>query len=291
MNTPVPLVPSLASTPVPSVFPFLKLPRELRDMIYELSLASSNGSTLRDKEELRISQGGQSSQFDPDLFNNAIMRVCKAVFAEAHPVFYARNIFHYALKIKTVLNNEHKPNITSLSQRFLQQTPSQHMRHISFGVQSDYPRRLSCIEIEQMLPRYLDVVATSCPQLYKLDLHLISSPFLFISTARARRSWQAAGDIAKMEWEGATLEALRRIITQTRLSHLTVTALPRDESEDVFTELCLPLAPIRHWNISNHYAWEGFTLRLSSFHRELLMESEAKGEHAIQRWTWLRKQQ
>lgn len=237
------------------------------------------------------------------LVDNAIMRECKAVLTEARPNFYAKHCFHHTLELQNLVSDGGNPtlNITFLDQKFLLQPP-QHMRHISFGLRPGIKDlRLYRDEIEQLLPQYLETVAISCPQLHKLDLHFISGPPHSRHTVKARNvwgSWQAARivegrwqtlGLSKMEWEGAIVRAIQNIIMQTRLSHFTVSALASIEPENVFTGLCLSLAPRHQWIVSNYCKWEALTHKLNLARHDHIIIFDDNEQRTVQRWSWVRK--
>ncbi|CAD6574255.1 MAG: hypothetical protein ASARMPREDX12_006480 [Alectoria sarmentosa] len=123
MDDNAPFVLPAASNAESPTFPFMKLPSELRDLIYDIVLVSGDGSTLRDKNELTILYTGPRMVLE--LVDNAIMRVSKAVLKEARPISYAKHCFRHALELGNLVSDQGQPtpNLNFLNQKFLQQAP------------------------------------------------------------------------------------------------------------------------------------------------------------------------
>ena len=73
---------------------FDKLPREIRDMIYELLLVNPHsGVHFRAiRKHQRLAYNDPFPKID---LNTAILRTCKKAYAEGLPLLYERNVFTY----------------------------------------------------------------------------------------------------------------------------------------------------------------------------------------------------
>lgn len=299
MNASIARVNSAAPSADFPTFPFMKLALELRHLVYGFIVAPSDGLTLRNKNELRHIHHSDNG-YKLLLADTTILRVCKAVLAEAWPVFYAKNHFHYLIDTSQpgTPHKKYTRKKAFLDRHCINQS-AEHVRHISIEVAVSYVATdpsLNRGEVEQILPKHLEVIAASYPQLRQLEIHLVSAPTNLRGTEKANKipgSWQVAKQRSP-DWrvpsgptqnlEGATLSAIRKIKTQTSLSRFTVSALASEEN--VFIELCLPLASREHWTVSNHYRWAGFSQRMHLSITNHLKTLENRKEHAIQQWHW-----
>ena len=72
-------------------FPFMKLPGELRNMIYKLCLKKHQIVKFGKK----VSDVGDSSKSDSDVFTPNLLRVNHQIYNEAHAILYGANTFDF----------------------------------------------------------------------------------------------------------------------------------------------------------------------------------------------------
>lgn len=86
-------VPATAITP-PQAHDFLTLPAEVRCALYRALFNPTEKRILRRREDAEARKAPYIT-----LFDNAIIRTCKVVCAEALPIFYSTQRFHYSAEL------------------------------------------------------------------------------------------------------------------------------------------------------------------------------------------------
>ena len=237
----------------------------------------------------------------PPLVDTSLLRVSKRVYEEVAPIFYAQNHFHYLIETHGLdMFYEMYTQNQRFSKRCFLKYGAEFVRHIGLEVTIGFDAsdpRVYRDEVERILPKYLEVIAQSCRQLRYLEIHFISAPPSVQKTDKAIAvpgSWQVAkkqraawqvDNIPKQIWEGATPLAVERIMAQTRLSRLTVSATASNESENVFTGICLPIAPREQWTVSDR-SWVGFPTILHGRIEIFLKWLRSPEEYSVQQWCW-----
>ena len=146
----------------------MDLATELRLMMYEQALSSSKEITLRSPKDLEVRKNRHGQRVRPpnrpQIRNISILIVSKKLFAEATPVFYAMNRFHYTI-LPTV------PSVQGVLRHF-----AMHL-HLMQHVSIDYALHTSASdvsEVDRLVSTRLRSVINGCPNLRTFTLPLLT---------------------------------------------------------------------------------------------------------------------
>lgn len=273
---------------------------EVRDIIYDLCLVTTKGTTLRAWSEMLETTKSGGSGFKSYRDNNVkfsdvgILRISREVHKQALYIFYSRNKFHYTILYSDVHTNT---PIFHRNGAFL--THLSLMRQISLdfreGITSAW--RINYKKIgEQLLPEYLRTIEKHCiprgsRNLSTLDLILISLPNYI-----GHPSNELLG-------KGATSDILHKMYP--RIGKLTILAIgcghntildPEGSnpymplpSQHVLSPLCSEIAPVKEWEKTSSEFWTAITLPYSWLpgNKNPIEEFNRLGRHgdSIHIWT------
>lgn len=135
-----------------------RLPTEIRLAIYEFSFTINNNKcTLRRMEDLLSLKS--PIPFFIGLFSNSILTTCKTIYAEALPLFYASQTFHYPAEVDGLFCQP------AIKHEYLQW-----VKHISIDVTLNLQ---SFKKLEPIVTRHVEKITKHCPKLSSFTLHVI----------------------------------------------------------------------------------------------------------------------
>lgn len=216
----------------------LDLPPEIRLIIYKMCLVQYGKSTLRSPEMMLRTELLYDLKSPPEaniqLFENAILRVCRKFNKEATPVFYSSNRFHHSLSCNPLGGAD----MLEFSNKKILRT-LQHMKHISLDIYqlADSPIGPHGFNISanRLLSKFLDEIRGRCGEsLRSLEIQLLCKD-------RGRRG------LTPLLSERSTSSAIRNM--QAHLQSLTITGyrFPWTRDHSVLVEFCLNIAPNHMW--------------------------------------------
>lgn len=216
------------------------LPIEIRLAIYRFSFSSNNKCTLRRVEEL-TSQRHKTAPRNVKIFSNSILTTCNTIYAEALPLFYASQTFHYAAELDCVF---HQPTI---KQEYLQW-----VKHISIDATLTLQ---SFDKLEPLVTTHIHSILTHCTKLTSFTLHVIpaaetsTDPFFSLEM------------IPKTLGNHAAAKALRKL--RPRLDTLSIVTLGNWHSLHHFHEA---VASDEQWVEGEKcYEWPGLSLTAAQY--------------------------
>lgn len=151
----------------PQTFDFLRLPAEIRVLVYGICLVPDGKPTLRSPKWMLRKVKGDKHQ----LCDNAILRVCRMTYEEAIPIFFARNRFQHSIDCDTIDQDG-----LWISKDVMFQGSLHRMRHVSLDVfDMPVPRRSEEYPtVDQLLSKCLDEVIRQCGEdIRSLEIHLL----------------------------------------------------------------------------------------------------------------------
>lgn len=218
---------------------FFGLPPEVRLVIYQYCLVPKGKPTLRNPELVPTRHPCHIQ-----LCDNAILRVCRMIYEEAIPVFFASNTFHHSLRCKTI-------GLSPISSDTLFMRNLQHLRHVSLDVWAGCWSEDFNPAANRLLSKFLDGVRGQCGEsIRSLEIQLVSL------ASDHSRSVPLLG-------EGITTLAIQKL--RPHLQSLTVVGYSSSwpHSSNVLEEFCLAIAPDEFWDKRRCRNWPGVSLPLA----------------------------
>lgn len=208
------------------------LPPEVRLAIYEFSFTGGKECTLRRLHELPP----QTWTIAYKVFNNAILRTCKTIHAEALPLFYASHTFHYPAELDGVFQ---RPNITEAYLGW--------MKHLSISVTvTPYSRA----NLDAIVARHVQTMIEHCAKLSSFTLHVVPS-----SEATDPPMFSLL-PIPRTLKKGAAADALKTL--RPRLNRLSIVTFG---DWDTLHHIRQAIADDEQWAEGDKcYAWPGLSL-------------------------------
>lgn len=174
---------------------FFTLPPEVRCTIYKTLF--SDKCTLRRPDEAKARDASHI-----ELFDNSILTTCKIIYAEALPIFYASQTFHFSAEIDGVFRD------SKILQAHLNM-----IKHISIEVTL---RAQSFKRLDSIVAAHVDEITKHCTKLTTFTLHIIPATKPndepFISQSLVQRTFT--------DLTAAT--ALKTLRSSRRLKSLTI---------------------------------------------------------------------
>jgi len=256
-------------------FALLRLPKELRLVIYELCVSTNTKRTLRSPDEIPLSPSydchyrkwdGKHLSYEINLHSfPAILQVSHQIHSEAKPVFYAVNKFHYSIGGNRIDGlGENKPLVA-------RNTPFRsnlrYMKHISLALcepsHGSWGQGFKT-RAEAILPKFLKEINKQCGLgLRTLDIQLVS-------TKRSSTQPEPGIPIRLLSGNGAVASILLQL--RPTLDSLRITGFAADASMDVLEDICVAVAPDCFWEKQAFRAWPSVELGKSvaaSVHKRL----------------------
>ena len=216
------------------------LPTEIRLAIYRFSFTTNNECTLRRTEDFMSQKPPVSFFFG--FFNTSILTTCKTIYAEALPLFYASQTFHYPAELDCVFRQP------SIKHEYLQW-----VKHLSIDVTLTLQ---SFKKLEPIVTKHVEKLIKYCPKLSSFTLHVIPASE---SQAFGTAHFFMLELIPPTLNKGTAANALRKL--RPRLDQLTIVSFGKWET---LHHLRKAIASDDQWVEGDKcYRWPGLSLSVA----------------------------